>query len=69
MLGNDWNKRNNPTKFDHEKKCVTIGRNGNKTILHVFIGENSLSMIIGSVMGWLIKKDQNLMANLFMLGA
>lgn len=22
VLGNDWMKKNNPTKFDHEKRCV-----------------------------------------------
>ncbi|KAH0764728.1 hypothetical protein KY285_000599 [Solanum tuberosum] len=68
VLGNDWIKKNNPIKFDHEKKFVTIGRKGNKTILHVIPGEGSLSMISGSAMGRLIKKGQTLMAHLFMLG-
>ncbi|KAH0658677.1 hypothetical protein KY285_027215 [Solanum tuberosum] len=27
ILGNDWMKKFNPTKFDHEKRCVTIGKN------------------------------------------
>nr|XP_016438947.1 PREDICTED: uncharacterized protein LOC107764880 [Nicotiana tabacum] len=26
VLGNDWIKKYNPTKFEHEKRCVTIGR-------------------------------------------
>ena len=30
VLGNDWMKKHNPTKFDHEWKCVTIGRKANK---------------------------------------
>lgn len=68
VLGNDWMKKNNPTKFDHEKKCVTIGRKGNETILHAIPGEGSLSMISGSAMGRLIRKGQTLMTHLFMLG-
>ena len=33
VLGNDWMKKHNPTKFDHERKCVTIGRKANKLVL------------------------------------
>lgn len=30
MLRNNWMKKHNTTKFDHEKWCVTIGRKGNE---------------------------------------
>lgn len=33
VLGNDWMKKYNLTKFDHEKKCVIIGKKGNKLVL------------------------------------
>jgi len=68
VLGNDWMKKNNPTKFDHEKRCVTIGRKSNKTVLHAIRVEGSLSMISGNVMSKLIKKGQTLIAHLFILG-
>ncbi|KAM3283214.1 hypothetical protein P3S67_026859 [Capsicum chacoense] len=68
VLGNDWMNKYNPTKFDHEKRCVTIGRKNNKTALHAIPMEGSLSMISGSTMGTLIKKGQTLIAHLFMLG-
>lgn len=67
MLGNDWMKTYNPTKFDHEKKCVTIGRKGNKTVLHAIPEAGSLSLISGSSMGILLRKGQTLMAHLFMV--
>lgn len=67
VLGNDWMKKYNPTKFDHEKKCVTIGRKGNKTVLHAIPEAGSLSFINGSSMGKLLRKGQTLMAHLFMV--
>lgn len=45
ILGNDWMKKFNPTKFDHEKRCVTIGRKGNKVVLHA-IPENGQPSLI-----------------------
>lgn len=67
-LGNDWMKKYNPTKFDHEKKCVTIGRKGNKTILHAIPETGSLNLISGSSMGKLMRKGQTLISHLFMVG-
>lgn len=32
VLGNDWMKKHNPTKFDHKRNCVTIGRKSNKLV-------------------------------------
>ncbi|KAM3345338.1 hypothetical protein P3S68_025047 [Capsicum galapagoense] len=68
VLGNDWMKKYNPTKFDYEKRCMTIGRKNNKIVLHAIPMERSLSMISGSTMGKLIKKRQTLIAHLFLLG-
>lgn len=33
VIGNDWMKIYNPTKFDPERNCVTIGRKNNKLVL------------------------------------
>lgn len=45
VLGNDWMKKYNSTKFDHEKNTVIIGRKGNKTVLYSIIEEGRLNMI------------------------
>lgn len=58
-------KKYNPTKFDHEKRCVTIGKKGNNTILHAIPKEGSLNMITSSSMSKLLKKGHTLMTHLF----
>ncbi|XP_075101843.1 uncharacterized protein LOC142177270 [Nicotiana tabacum] len=45
VLGNNWMKKHNPIKFDHEKKCVTIGRKNNKLVLHGITEEGRLNMM------------------------
>lgn len=67
VLRNDWMKRYNSTNFDHKNICVTIGRKGNKTVLHAILEEENLSMISGTAMGRLLNKVQTLMDHLFML--
>ncbi|XP_075083577.1 uncharacterized protein LOC142167313 [Nicotiana tabacum] len=69
VLGNDWMKTHNPTKFDHEKNCVTIGRKGNKMVLHGIPEEGKLNMISSRTMGRVIKKGQALLAHLFMMNS
>lgn len=56
VLRNDWMKKYNPTKFDHEKRCVTIGRQSSKLVLHAILEEGSLHMINSGTMGRLIRK-------------
>lgn len=67
VMGNDWMKKYNPTKFDHEKRCVTIGKKGNKIVLCVILEEGSLNMINNSSMGKLLGKGHTFMAHLFMI--
>lgn len=67
MLGNNWMKKHNPTKFDHEKKCVTIGRKSNKLVLQGLPEEVRLSMMSSRTMGKVLKKGQALIAHLFMM--
>lgn len=66
VLGNDWMKKFNPTKFDHEKHCVTIRKKGNKMVLHA-IPERQPDMITSSIMGKILKKGQTLLTHLLML--
>lgn len=66
VLGNDWMKRYNPTKFDHERKCVTIGRKSNKLVLPELVKECRLSMISSGAMRKMFKKGQDIVAHLFM---
>ncbi|XP_070022047.1 uncharacterized protein [Nicotiana sylvestris] len=56
VLGNDWMKKFNPTKFDHEKNCVTIRKKGNKVVLQGINQQRQLGWTSGSTMGKLIKK-------------
>lgn len=67
VLGNDWMKKHNPTKFDHEMNCVTIGRKRSKMVLKGICEEGKLSMINGSAMGKLLKMGNALFAHLFMM--
>lgn len=69
ILGNDWMKKYNPTKFDHEKQCVTIGRKGNKVVLKAIPDKGQISMITGSTMSKLFSKGQTIMAHLFLIQA
>ncbi|XP_070055402.1 uncharacterized protein [Nicotiana tomentosiformis] len=69
VLGNDWMKTHSPTKFDHEKNYVTIGRKGNKLVLHGIPEEGKLSMISSKTMGNVLKKGQALLAHLFMINS
>ncbi|KAH0757777.1 hypothetical protein KY290_021270 [Solanum tuberosum] len=66
-LGNDWMKKYNPTKLDHEKQFVTIGRKGNKVILREILDKGQISMITGGTMSKLFSKGQIIMAHLFLL--
>ncbi|XP_060190417.1 uncharacterized protein LOC132619575 [Lycium barbarum] len=67
VLGNNWMKKHNPTKFDHEKKCVTIGRKGNKLVLQGITEEGRLSMMISKSISKVLKKGHTLIAHLFMM--
>ena len=67
VLGNDWMKKHNPTKFDHERKCVTIGRKVNKLVLPGIAGEGSLSMLSSGSMKKMLKKGQAIVVHLFMM--
>ncbi|KAH0748079.1 hypothetical protein KY290_027311 [Solanum tuberosum] len=49
VLGNDWMKKHNPTKFDHERRCVIIGRKPNKLVLPALV-EGSLKMLTSGSM-------------------
>ncbi|XP_019251395.1 PREDICTED: uncharacterized protein LOC109230342 [Nicotiana attenuata] len=69
VMGNDWMKKHNPTKFDHEKMCVTIGKKGNKLVLQGITEEGKLTMITSGTMGKMLKKGQALIAHLFMISA
>ncbi|XP_070033018.1 uncharacterized protein [Nicotiana tomentosiformis] len=60
-------KKHNLTKFDHEKKCFTIGRKGNKLALHGILEEGRLSMISSGSLGRIIKKCHVIISHLFML--
>ena len=57
----------NPTKFDHEKNSVTIGKKNNKLVLHGIQEGGSLNMISGSSMARVLKKGQALIAHLFIV--
>ncbi|XP_070055604.1 uncharacterized protein [Nicotiana tomentosiformis] len=65
--GNDWMKKYNPTKFDHENKCVTIGRKGKKLALHDIPDEGWMSMILSDLLGRMIKNGHAIISHLFML--
>lgn len=69
ILGNDWMKKHNPTKFDHEKQCVTIGRKGHKVIMRAVPEKGQINMISGCAMSRLFTKGQTLMAHLFLIQA
>nr|XP_025884730.1 uncharacterized protein LOC112940684 [Solanum lycopersicum] len=43
--GNDLMKKYNPTKFDHEKQCVTIGRKSYKVVLRAILDKGQLLVI------------------------
>ena len=55
------------TKFDHERKCVTIGRKANKLVLPGIAGEGSLSMLSSGLMKKMLKKGQAIVVHLFMM--
>ncbi|KAH0633689.1 hypothetical protein KY289_036649 [Solanum tuberosum] len=56
VLGKDWMKKYNPTKFDHEKRSVTIGKKANKVVLHAIPEGGSFHIISsGTING---KTDQ-----------
>nr|XP_009760314.1 PREDICTED: uncharacterized protein LOC104212668 [Nicotiana sylvestris] len=67
VMGNDWMKKHNPTKFDHEKMCVTIGNKGNKLVLQGITEEGKLNMITSGTMGKILRKGQALIAHMFMM--
>lgn len=67
VLGNDWMKRHNSTKFDHERRCVTIGRKPNKLVLPALAEEGSLRMLSSGSMSRILKKGQDLIAHLFIV--
>ncbi|KAG5590604.1 hypothetical protein H5410_041118 [Solanum commersonii] len=67
--GNDSMKKHNPTKFDHERNCVTIRRKNNKLVLKGISEEGNLSMINSGAMGKLLKKGNVLFAHLFMMNS
>lgn len=46
VLGNDFTKKYNPIKFDHEKNCVTIVKNGAKVILKGISKDRKLNLIM-----------------------
>ncbi|KAH0644742.1 hypothetical protein KY284_032626 [Solanum tuberosum] len=69
LLGNDWMKKHNPTKFDRERNCVTIGRKNNKLVLKGISEEGKLSVINSGAMGKLLKKGNSLFAHLFMMNS
>ncbi|XP_019230960.1 PREDICTED: uncharacterized protein LOC109211833 [Nicotiana attenuata] len=69
VMGNDWMKKHNPTTFDHEKMCVTIGKKGNKLVLQGITEEGKLTMITSGTMGKMLRKGQALLAHLFMMNA
>ncbi|XP_049362571.1 uncharacterized protein LOC125827300 [Solanum verrucosum] len=50
VLGNDWMKKHSPTKFDHERNCVTIGKKNNKLVLKGISEEGKLSVINSGAM-------------------
>lgn len=56
VLGNDWMKKHNPTKFDHERQCVTIGRKPNKLVLPALVEEGSLKILTSGSMSRILKK-------------
>lgn len=57
VLGNDWMKTHNPTKFDHEKNCVTIGIKGNKLVQHGIPEEGKLNMISSKTMSKVLNES------------
>ncbi|KAH0730265.1 hypothetical protein KY289_001453 [Solanum tuberosum] len=67
VLGNDWMKKYYPTKFDHEKKCLTMCKKGNKLIFKGITEEGRLNMTPSGAMNIILKKGHALIANLFML--
>nr|XP_016489435.1 PREDICTED: uncharacterized protein LOC107809347 [Nicotiana tabacum] len=69
VMGNDWMKKHNPTKFDHEKMCATISKKGNKLILQGITEEGKLTMITSGAMGKMLRKGQALITHLFMMSA
>ncbi|OIS99338.1 putative mitochondrial protein [Nicotiana attenuata] len=69
VMVNDWMKKHNPTKFDHEKMCVTIGKKGNKLVYQGIFEEGKLNMISSGTMGKILKKGQALIAHLFMMNS
>lgn len=60
-------KKHNPTKFDRERKCVTIGRKGNKLALHGIPEEGRMSIISSGSLGRMIKKGHAIISHLFMM--
>ncbi|PHT64289.1 Aspartic proteinase CDR1 [Capsicum annuum] len=64
VLGNDWMKKHNPTKFDHEKKC---GIKSNKLVLKEIVEKGKLNMITSGTMNKMLKTGQTHIARLFMM--
>ncbi|KAH0671271.1 hypothetical protein KY285_023835 [Solanum tuberosum] len=69
--GNLWKMQgqtfmHNPTTFDHEKRCVIIGRKPNKLVLPALV-EGSLKMLSSGSMSRILKKGNALIAHLFMM--
>uniref|UniRef100_A0A3Q7FJK1 Retrotransposon gag domain-containing protein n=2 Tax=Solanum lycopersicum TaxID=4081 RepID=A0A3Q7FJK1_SOLLC len=67
VLGNNWMKKHNPTKFDHEQRCVTIGKKTNKLVLPRIVEEGNLSMLSSEAMRKMLKKGQDMVTHLFMM--
>ena len=62
-------EKHNPTKFDHEKQCVTISRKGDKVIMRAIPEKGQINIISGCAMSRLFTKGQTLMAHLFLIQA
>ncbi|PHT71003.1 hypothetical protein T459_26107 [Capsicum annuum] len=67
VLGNDWMKKFNPTIFDLEHHCVTVGKNADYVILHALPEEGQLNMITSTSMGKILRKGQTLLGHLFLM--
>ncbi|XP_070013181.1 uncharacterized protein [Nicotiana sylvestris] len=68
VMGNDWMKKHNPTKFDHEKMCYHW-KERNKLVLQGVSEKGKLNMISTGTMGNMLNKDQALIAHLFMMSS
>ncbi|XP_070013614.1 uncharacterized protein [Nicotiana sylvestris] len=49
VIGNDWKKKHNPTNFDHEKMCVTIGKKEPKSLPSVRTLDHTIPLKPGAI--------------------